>query len=85
MTDIVPQGGPSAPRAGGSDGRITVNLTRKASAALAEPMELAQDNKTDTVNKALQVYALLQRVEAAGGAIYLREKAGAQQERLHIV
>jgi hypothetical protein len=62
-----PPGAPSASREGGSYERVTVNLTRKSSAALAEAIKLGQDNKTDTINKALQVYALLQQVEVAGG------------------
>ncbi|MFB9415623.1 hypothetical protein [Dactylosporangium matsuzakiense] len=71
-------------REGGSHERVTVNLTKKTSDALTEAVRLSRDSKTDTINKALQVYALLQQVEADGGAIYLRENAGAEQERLRV-
>jgi hypothetical protein len=78
------QDGPPTARGGGSHERVTVNLTKKSSDALAEAVRLGQDSKTDTINKAHQVYALLQQVEADGGAIYLREKVGAEQERLRV-
>jgi hypothetical protein len=78
------RGEPPATRGGGSHERVTVNLTKKSSDALAEAVRLGQDSKTDTINKALQVYALLQQVEADGGAIYLREQADAELERLRV-
>jgi len=78
------QDSPPTPREGGSHERVTVNLTKKSSDALAEAVRLGKDSKTDTINKALQVYALLQQVEDNGGAIYLRETANAEQERLRV-
>lgn len=72
-------------REGGSHERITVNLTEKSSEALADAVRITTDNKTDTINKALQVYLLLQRVQAEGGALYLREKVDAELERLRIL
>lgn len=38
---------PSHGRGGGSFERVTVNLTEKASNALAESMEASRDSKTD--------------------------------------
>lgn len=49
--------------------RITFQTTRRSSAALAEAMELVGDNKTDTLNRAVILYALLARATAE------REKA----------
>jgi hypothetical protein len=62
--------------------RLTVNLTPRARAALGAVETLTGDSRTDVVNRALQVYALLcdvgqhdgaYRVEAevAGAPLYL--------------
>lgn len=72
-------------REGGSHERVTVNLTEKSSEALAEAVRITRDSKTDSINKALQLYALLQRIQADGGAIYLREKPEAELERLRVL
>ena len=77
--------GPATGRGGGSHERVTVNLTRKASNALANAVQLTGDSKTDTINKALQVYQLLQQIQADGGADYLKESAGAELERLRVL
>jgi hypothetical protein len=62
--------------------RITVNLIARASRALQKVSELTGDSKTDSINRALQVYAYLEEVTAQGGAVYVRESAGAELERL---
>lgn len=72
-------------RSGGSHERLTVNLTEKTSTALAAAVAATGDSKTDSINKALPMYALLQTVQAAGGAIYLRERDGAELERLRVL
>lgn len=84
MTTEAPTGSPAA-REGGSFERITVNLTQKSSDALAEAVRTTHDSKTDSVNRALQVYALLQRTQADGGALYLSEKTDAKLERLRLL
>jgi hypothetical protein len=53
--------------------RVTVNLTGRAADALAEAAKLTGNSKTDTINRALQVYAYLEQVANDGGAIYIRE------------
>ena len=76
-----------AGRGNGSNGpleRITVNLTGRASRALDLATELTGDTKTDTVNRALQVYAYLEQVTARGGSIHVRETAESELERLKI-
>lgn len=72
-------------RSGGAFERITVNLTEKTSLALADSVAISSDSKTDSINKALQTYALLLRTLDAGGAIYLREKDGAELERIRLL
>lgn len=52
--------------------RVTINLIPRASAALAEAAQLTGNSKTDTVNRALQAYAFLERTMAGGGEILIR-------------
>jgi hypothetical protein len=75
------------PRGGGGRGleRITVNLTSRSSSALELAVELSGDTKTDTINRAIQIYAYLEKVIRHGGSVHIREKAGADLERLRIV
>jgi len=77
--------GASGTRTGGAYERVTVNLTEKSSLALASTVELSGDSKTDSINKALQAYALFQSIQAGGGAIYLRERDGAELERIRLM
>jgi hypothetical protein len=65
--------------------RITINLGPRAGAALHELMEMTGDNKTDAVNRAIQVYAYVQRVIETGGAILIREPGSEDAERLKIL
>jgi hypothetical protein len=53
--------------------RVTVNLIARASQALQNASDLTGDSKTDTINRAIQVYAYLEEVISRGGAIYVRE------------
>jgi hypothetical protein len=77
----------SGGRGQGSNGpleRITVNLTGRASRALELATELTGDTKTDAVNRALQIYAYMEQITAAGGSVYVREAAGSELERLKV-
>jgi hypothetical protein len=56
--------------------RITVNLTGKSSQALDDAVEVTGDTKTDTINKALQLWSHLQTLIDRGGAVYFREPNG---------
>lgn len=53
--------------------RVTVNLTGRAADALDQAAKLTGNTKTDTINRALQVYAYLEQVTNDGGTIYVRE------------
>lgn len=78
---------PTGARGNGSNGpleRITVNLTGRASRALELAAQLTGDSKTDTVNRALQVYAYMEQITARGGSVYVREGADAELERLKV-
>jgi hypothetical protein len=77
----------SGGRSNGRNGpleRLTVNLTSRASRALDQTTELTGDTKTDAVNRALQVYAYVEKVLAQGGALYVREAEGTEMERLKV-
>jgi hypothetical protein len=69
---------------GGSPERITVNVTARASLALRLAAELIDATRTDTVNRALQVYAYLEQVIARGGSVLVREAAGSGPDGLDI-
>lgn len=62
------------PQRGGGGGleRVTVNLIPRASRALEQAGRLTGDSKTDTINRAIQVYAYLEEVWAKGGSILAR-------------
>ena len=53
--------------------RVTVNLVVRASRALQRVVDLTGDSRTDVINRALQVYAYMEEVNANGGDVYVRE------------
>jgi hypothetical protein len=64
--------------------RVTVNLAPRTSEALEQLVQATGESKTDTINKALQVFSYLQRLQRDGGAVYVREPVGKEVERLRI-
>jgi hypothetical protein len=75
------------PKRNGGNGpleRVTVNLIPRASRALQAVSELTGDTKTDSINRAIQIYAYLEEVAARGGTIHVRESADAEAEKLKI-
>ena len=74
-----------ARRGHGSNGpleRVTVNLIARASRALQQVSQLTGDTKTDSMNRAIQIYAYLEEINARGGAVYVRESPDSELERL---
>jgi hypothetical protein len=53
--------------------RVTVNLTSRSTEALEGAVAITGDSQTDTINRALQVYAYLERILKDGGAVYTRD------------
>lgn len=81
----VQQHGPPDDRGHGGGGpleRVTVNLIARASRALQRVSDLTGDTKTDSINRALQVYAYIEEVNANGGAIYVRETKDSELQLL---
>ncbi|WAU78381.1 hypothetical protein O1Q96_00600 (plasmid) [Streptomyces sp. Qhu-G9] len=63
-------------RSGGRFERVTVNLAPAASHALEHAAALTGDSKTDTINRALQIYAMLADAVDQGAAVYVRSPDG---------
>jgi hypothetical protein len=72
-------------RPSGAIERVTVNLNARAAAALEQVAAITGETKTDAINRALQVYALLHRTQEEGGAIYTREQGSQELERLRVL
>jgi hypothetical protein len=72
------------PGSGGSLERVTVNLTPRSSKALEEVVRLTGDSKTDSLNRAIQIYAYIEHILSAGGTISVRETPDQEPERLKI-
>lgn len=86
-TDTKTNGGQASTggrRGGSSLERVTVNLNRRASDALEQLDRLTGESKTDSINKALQLFAYLQQVQSDNGAIYVREAGSKEPERLKL-
>jgi hypothetical protein len=64
--------------------RVTVNLTPAAYRALERAVRLTGDTRTDTINRALQVYAYLEEITQGSGSIYVRTAPDAEPQRLRI-
>lgn len=73
-----------AGRHGSALERVTVNLTPRASKALEQVVERTGDTKTDTINRALQVYAFVEKTLQEGGSVYTRRTPDGELERLQI-
>ena len=77
--------GASAPAVGGSLTRVTVNLTPRSVAALERTTRLTGDSKTDTINRALQIYALVyEMAERDNGSLRIVHEDG-ETERIHLM
>jgi len=66
---------PPEGKGGGGGGleRVTVNLAPRAARALEKAVRVTGDTKTDTINRALQVYAYLEEVWNNGGEVLVRK------------
>lgn len=62
--------------------RVTANLTPRSSAALEQVARLTGDNKTDTINRAIQVYAYIVDITQNDGDVYVRSGGAPELERL---
>ncbi|MEW2358544.1 hypothetical protein [Spirillospora sp. NPDC029432] len=65
--------------------RITVNLTGKGAAALADLVGRTGDSKTDVINRALILYDYFESIMGEGGAVFVREAGAAETERVRFL
>jgi hypothetical protein len=70
-------------RSHGALERVTVNLTPRAWHALEATVHRTGDTKTETINRALQIYNYLDELMHSGGAVYVQDPNG-KPERLKI-
>jgi hypothetical protein len=90
--DDAPPGGGQVPieplsgtNSGGGLTRVTVNLNRQALHALETLSERTGYSKTDAINRALQVYLIVEELmRRHGGALSVTGDDG-QVERIHII
>lgn len=62
--------------------KTTVNVTARATAAMEKAMRLRTINRTDVVNQALVLYALVAEAIENGGSVTIRRSADAEPEKL---
>jgi hypothetical protein len=62
--------------------KSTVNLVPRAVASAEYLEETTGDNLTDTVNRALQIYAYITKMEQEGRLIFVEHPASGTRERL---
>jgi hypothetical protein len=65
--------------------RLVVELNRATAADLDELVELEELNKTTITNRALQLYAMLRKVQRDGGQILLQDAGAKEPERIHFL
>ncbi|MER7370049.1 hypothetical protein [Nonomuraea wenchangensis] len=73
---------PPTSRGHGPLERVTVNLNERSSRALDEVVALRGDTKTDIINRALQMYSLIEGILHSGGKIYVQEAGQTELERV---
>jgi len=62
--------------------RVTFNMTPRAARALELATQLTGDSKTDSINRAVQVYAYIQNIIANGGTISAHKSGDSPEQEL---
>src|SRR5260370_37828439 len=76
-TSVTTEPKPPRPHRGDLQ-RVTVNLTPRSGHALEMAVKRTGDSQTDTINRAIQVYAYLTDITETGGPAHRRQD-GAEQ------
>ena len=71
-----------ATKSNGGLERVTLNLTPRAARALEIATEITGDSKTDTINRAVQLYAYIERIINEGGTIVAQKTDGSPSQEL---
>lgn len=62
--------------------RVTVNLTEKSHEKLEETVKLTGRNKTDTINRAIQVNAWLEESIQNGASVFVQEGEDGELQKI---
>lgn len=62
--------------------RVTVNLTAPSVRSMQNIATWTGYSKTDTINRALQIYAFLQEILEKGGSLHVKQTPEGPSERL---
>ncbi|GGQ88588.1 hypothetical protein [Couchioplanes azureus] len=62
--------------------KFTINLVKRAVRALEIATKVTGDNRTDTFNRAVQVYAYIVQAENEGKAVYIEGPDGSRERLL---
>lgn len=65
--------------------RTTINFTPGAQADLEDAMQIGGDSKSDTINKAVRLYAKALRAEHDKGEILIRARADAELHKIEFL
>lgn len=65
--------------------RITVTLTTKAQAQLADIVIATGQSKTDLVNRAISLLSFVEKETEAGSEVWLRHPSTGVRERVHLL
>lgn len=65
--------------------KVTANLVPRAMVALNTASAITGDNRTDVINRSLQVYAYLMKVMEEGKLAFIKDPATGEVERLIIL
>src|SRR6185503_16101125 len=61
--------------------RVTVNLSARSQEALERTSRLTQDTKTEVINKAVQLFDMVQAAQAEGGGVWIKEDKNSELTR----
>lgn len=64
--------------------RTTLNISNKSHEDLEKLTSILGANKTDSINRALQVYCYIEEIIHNGGAVYIRTSPHGELEKLKI-
>jgi len=71
---------PSAPSA--TAARVTVNLSENSVEALDAAVQLTRNTKTEVINKAVQLFAVVQQAQHEGGGVSIKDSKEAEWTRV---
>jgi hypothetical protein len=84
-TSVGADDGGTARSPGNSLTRVNVNLTRKAVEALESLSDSTGYSKTDTINRAIQVYHIIQGFLDKNGGLVIKPHDSETEVKLHII